>query len=292
MRELERRKAFKMALPPNVDVQRLLLAPYEIILREGHQTVELGRYSHGLMDRLKFLRHADDTLLFKAGAFCESGSASFVVGGEHRNDSIFNFTMGDPSFIPYMSFISPDDLTLQSVKENKPIILGHNVLVSRQAIVLSGAEIADGCVVGAAALVRGKTEPFGVYAGIPARRLRDRFSQDRQNLHRAARMQDVMAYKVPKLARALHNLEEHATTIDDYLAEMEFLPATPRICFDVKFRGGAPIKLGDPVEFRLGSTLIVDEAILARLRSYFTQRGDGGQINWTADIFDTVGLYD
>jgi acetyltransferase-like isoleucine patch superfamily enzyme len=34
--------------------------------------------------------------------------------------------------------------------------------------------IAEGCAIGALSLVNASTQPFGVYAGVPARRLKDR----------------------------------------------------------------------------------------------------------------------
>lgn len=55
----------------------------------------------------------------------------------------------------------------------EPIVVGDGVWVGTRALVLPGVTIAAGCVVAAGAVVAGDCEPDGLYAGVPARRLRD-----------------------------------------------------------------------------------------------------------------------
>jgi sugar O-acyltransferase (sialic acid O-acetyltransferase NeuD family) len=50
--------------------------------------------------------------------------------------------------------------------------IGRRVLVGAGAQVLPGVRIADDVVIGAGAVVRGDVEAAGVYAGVPARRVR------------------------------------------------------------------------------------------------------------------------
>jgi len=54
-----------------------------------------------------------------------------------------------------------------------PVKVGNNVFIGRRATILPGTDIGDNCVIGAGAVVKGKLEPNGVYAGVPARRIRD-----------------------------------------------------------------------------------------------------------------------
>lgn len=56
----------------------------------------------------------------------------------------------------------------------KGIRIGNNVWIGAGARILDGADIADGCVVAAGAVVRGRLEPDGIYAGVPARLVRMR----------------------------------------------------------------------------------------------------------------------
>ncbi len=51
------------------------------------------------------------------------------------------------------------------------IIIGDDVWLGANVVVLDGAVIGQGCVVGAGAVVRGELEPYSVYAGAPAKRV-------------------------------------------------------------------------------------------------------------------------
>lgn len=55
-----------------------------------------------------------------------------------------------------------------------PITLDEDVWIAANVTVTANTRIARGCVVGANAVVTRDTEPMGLYAGVPARRLRNR----------------------------------------------------------------------------------------------------------------------
>ncbi|MDD1013502.1 acyltransferase [Pseudomonas rubra] len=55
-----------------------------------------------------------------------------------------------------------------------PVKIGKHVIVGTSSIVMPGVEIAEGCSVGVMTLVNKTTEPWGVYFGIPARRIKTR----------------------------------------------------------------------------------------------------------------------
>jgi acetyltransferase-like isoleucine patch superfamily enzyme len=66
------------------------------------------------------------------------------------------------------------------------IRIGNDVWLGAGVRVLDGADIGDGCVVGAGAVVRGKLEPYGIYAGVPVRLVKRRlpilgYFKDRRN---------------------------------------------------------------------------------------------------------------
>ncbi|MDQ1288440.1 MAG: maltose O-acetyltransferase [Actinomycetota bacterium] len=54
-----------------------------------------------------------------------------------------------------------------------PIVVGEGSWIGAGAVVLAGVCIGRGCVIGAGAVVVRDTDPDGVYAGVPARRIRD-----------------------------------------------------------------------------------------------------------------------
>lgn len=55
-----------------------------------------------------------------------------------------------------------------------PVTLQRHAIVGSNAVILAGVTIGEGTVVGAMSLVKESLLPWGVYAGVPARRIRDR----------------------------------------------------------------------------------------------------------------------
>ena len=58
------------------------------------------------------------------------------------------------------------------------IILGNDVWIGYEAVILAGVTIGDGAIVGARALVTRDVPPYTIVGGVPARPIRRRFSQD------------------------------------------------------------------------------------------------------------------
>lgn len=54
------------------------------------------------------------------------------------------------------------------------VLIGRHVIIGTSSIVFPGVSIADGCSVGALSIVTKSTEPWGIYLGNPARRVKER----------------------------------------------------------------------------------------------------------------------
>ena len=55
----------------------------------------------------------------------------------------------------------------------KPVEIGDGCWLGARSVVLPGVTIGAGCIVAAGAVVTGDCAPHGLYAGVPARRMRD-----------------------------------------------------------------------------------------------------------------------
>src|SRR5262249_7252748 len=106
------------------------------------------------------------TARLSLGAFCHTSSYFTVVGSRHtlHRPSTFAVSRG-----PYAFLGEPADLV-------GDVVIGNDVWFGTRMILLPGVRVADGCVVGAGSVVtRSLDEPYGIYAGNPARLLRHRF---------------------------------------------------------------------------------------------------------------------
>lgn len=57
---------------------------------------------------------------------------------------------------------------------HKAVVLQRHVIVGTGSVILPGVTLAEGTAVGALSLVNRSTEPWGLYAGCPAKRLKNR----------------------------------------------------------------------------------------------------------------------
>lgn len=58
------------------------------------------------------------------------------------------------------------------------IVIGDDVWLGANVVVLDGARIGRGCVVAAGSVVRGELDAYSIYAGAPAKRVRSRSALD------------------------------------------------------------------------------------------------------------------
>jgi virginiamycin A acetyltransferase len=110
------------------------------------------------------------------GRFCAIASGvRFLMPGANHAD------LG-PSTFPFVIFGPPwAERTLDlvmSAPSRGDTVVGHDVWLGYQALVLPGVTIGHGSVVAAASVVAGDVPPYAVVAGNPARVVRRRFDDD------------------------------------------------------------------------------------------------------------------
>lgn len=80
-------------------------------------------------------------------------------------------------------------------------VIGNDVWVGARAILMEGVQIGDGAVIAAGAVVTKDVDPYTVVAGVPARMLRKRFSDEMVDQLQGLEWWDA---PVPKIKRAIH----------------------------------------------------------------------------------------
>jgi acetyltransferase-like isoleucine patch superfamily enzyme len=60
------------------------------------------------------------------------------------------------------------------LEKKERVHIGKYVIIGASTVVLPGVTVSEGCSVGAMSLITKNTSPWGVYVGIPARRLKER----------------------------------------------------------------------------------------------------------------------
>lgn len=108
------------------------------------------------------------------GKFC-----SIACGAKFLFNSA-NHTLSSLSTYPFPLFFEEWDLDKKSVADawdNKgDIIIGNDVWIGYEAVVLSGVTIGDGAIIGTRAVVTKDVPPYTIVGGVPATPIRKRFS--------------------------------------------------------------------------------------------------------------------
>lgn len=108
------------------------------------------------------------------GKFC-----SIACGAKFLFNSA-NHTFQSLSTYPFPIFFEEWELPVEDIPlawDNKgDIVIGNDVWIGYEAVVLAGVTIGDGAVIGARAVVTKDVPPYTIVGGVPAREIRQRFA--------------------------------------------------------------------------------------------------------------------
>lgn len=112
----------------------------------------------------------------KIGKFC-----SIACGAKFLFTSA-NHTLRSLSTYPFPIFFEEWELDAKNICEawdNKgDIVIGNDVWIGFEAVILSGVTIGDGAIIGTRAVVTKDVPPYTIVGGIPAKPIRKRFDDE------------------------------------------------------------------------------------------------------------------
>lgn len=116
------------------------------------------------------------------------GKNSYINGGHIMASPNAKITIGDDCLISYQVHMRTDmhaysdssTLIRNQGFIEKDITIGNDVWIGYGAQIMSGVTVADGCVIGASAVVTHDTVPYGVYGGVPAKLIKTRTHTNEQ----------------------------------------------------------------------------------------------------------------
>lgn len=144
-----------------------------------HPRIEVGEYTYAdafdppanWAARLAPYLHPQSSERLVIGKFCQiaDGVEFITASANHRYD-------GGSSY-PFALFDGGIGTERASLPGPGPdTVIGNDVWLGRRAMILPGAQVGDGVIVGAGAVVAGEVPAYSIVAGNPARVVRQRFA--------------------------------------------------------------------------------------------------------------------
>jgi acetyltransferase-like isoleucine patch superfamily enzyme len=133
-----------------------------------YKKYEVGEWSYGSPKILSW----DEGARLAIGRFCSiADEVTIMLGGEHRTDWVTTY--------PFSALFEGAKNFSGHPKTKGDVLIGNDVWIGREALILSGVTIGDGAVIAARSLVTKNVAPYSIIGGNPARQIRFRFPEDK-----------------------------------------------------------------------------------------------------------------
>ena len=138
----------------------------------------------------------------KIGKFCSiaCGAKFLFTSANHATRSLSTY--------PFPIFFEEWGLDVKEIRrawDNRgDIVVGSDVWIGYEAVILSGVTIGDGAIIGARAVVTRDVPPYTIVGGVPARLIRKRFDDAAIARLQALRWWD---WDAEKIARSIEDIQ-------------------------------------------------------------------------------------
>lgn len=149
---------------------------------EGNNRI--NRYCHLYGARIGTGTYMGDECVVNStyiGRYCALGAGIRISLGDHPIHKVVSI---HPAFFSNkkqagFTFCKHDVWkSSKQIDDKYGCMIGNDVWIGDEVTILGGVSIADGTVIGAGTVVVKDTEPYGIYVGIPAKKIGSRFTEE------------------------------------------------------------------------------------------------------------------
>ncbi|ASP28138.1 acetyltransferase [Spiroplasma corruscae] len=140
----------------------------------------------------------------RIGNYCAiADDVKFLMNGaNHRIETLSTF--------PFELFKEFEHkISIKNNKEYKDTIVGHDVWIGNNVMVLPGIEIGNGSIIGAGSVVTKDVKPYSIVAGNPAKFIRMRIDDEKINYLENLKWWDKPINEIKELINDLTNINSY-----------------------------------------------------------------------------------
>lgn len=138
------------------------------------------------------------------GKFCSIGPNCLIGPGRHPSST---FVSTHPSFYSTLYQNNFSFVKQKKFEEFLPIVIGHDVWIGANSVVMDGIKIGNGCIIGANSIVTKDVPDYAIVGGVPAKIIRYRFNQDIIQKLQKIQWWDWSLNKIKQEAHFFDNIE-------------------------------------------------------------------------------------
>ena len=109
--------------------------------------------------------------------------ANYADVPENLIEAIVSIITGDHKINvvgKYMADVTDEE---KDDENDQDVIIEKDVWIGANVTILKGVTVAEGCVIGAGTVLTKSTHPYGIYVGVPGRRVSERFTNEELEDH-------------------------------------------------------------------------------------------------------------
>jgi phosphonate metabolism protein (transferase hexapeptide repeat family) len=147
----------------------------ECVMGQFTDVAERVLISDSVIGDYSYIERHSEIIYARIGAFCAIASDVRINALNHPVERISQHKI---TYRPNEYFLyAKIDKDFREARKAAVVEIGHDVWIGHGAIILPGISIGDGAVVAAGAVVTKNVEAFAIVAGVPAKRIKWRFSK-------------------------------------------------------------------------------------------------------------------
>ena len=116
------------------------------------------------------------------GAFCSIGDNVRTCLGRHPTNWFSShpqtYSRSPPSRKPWVIESKFEEHLFTGSNQKYVVEIGHDVWIGNNVLIMDGVSVGDGAIVGAGSVVTADIEAYSICGGVPARKIRSRFSEE------------------------------------------------------------------------------------------------------------------
>lgn len=167
---------------------------------------KIGRYTYGYKELLSYYPIASSI-----GRYCSINSTARIWNNHPTNYVTTHPILDCPLFYSWdrdevrRNYIKQYGTHFHNaayedspLRDNREVIIGNDVWIGANTVILPGVRIGDGAIIAAGAVVTKDVEPYAIMGGVPAKTIKYRFTKEKIDLLELAKWWEWPVEKIEK----------------------------------------------------------------------------------------------